>query len=188
MKKNQGMTLIELIMVIAIMGVLLGLVIPSLNALLGYEAQKAGEKLYSSIEEARTEAMSRLAGEMKLFKKDGSYYTTLCYSSGKSNDYKMQQQEPELIGNRRVTISYALKDTPNMWKPIDETGIILTYDRTTGGFRTLQSEWASIDKDNVEVKFRDTDKYCGKIKITGGLRTSIFTFNIESGTFQKGGA
>lgn len=192
MKKNKGMSLIELVIVIALVGILLGLVVPSLNALLGYEAQKATEKIYASLEGSRTEAMSRMTGGIRIYQHNGNYYTQMNYNGGQAQNFAMLLQQEEQIANRRVRISYEVKGAPDTWLPIDDTGIILLYDRTTGGFRSLQSAWPSVNvvKDpagnlsTLGVTVNDSGKYCTRIKITGGLRTRIITFNIETGTFQ----
>ena len=61
--RNKGFTLIEVIIVVAIFAVLLGILIPSLNPILGFRVQRASEAIGGALDRTKTEAMNRLVAE-----------------------------------------------------------------------------------------------------------------------------
>mgnify|MGYP004717111285 FL=1 len=65
-EKNKGFTLIEVIIVVAIFAILLGIMIPSLNSILGFHVRRTTESVSGALDRTKTEAMNRLAAEFKL--------------------------------------------------------------------------------------------------------------------------
>lgn len=75
-KKNQGFTLVEMVITVAIFAILLGIISPSLNSVLGFRVQRSTNSIASALDKTRREAMSRLVGEMKLEYRSDGYYIT----------------------------------------------------------------------------------------------------------------
>lgn len=81
--KNRGFTLIELIVVIAVMTILLGIAIPSLNSILGFRVNRAANSIASALDKTRTEAMNRLVGEMKLEKEQTDIISAIIWTEAR---------------------------------------------------------------------------------------------------------
>ena len=67
-QKNKGFTLVEMVITVTIFAILLGILVPSLNSILGFRAQRAANSIASALDKTKIEASNRLVGEMKLEK------------------------------------------------------------------------------------------------------------------------
>ena len=67
-QKNKGFTLVEMVITVAIFAILLGILVPSLNSILGFRVQRAANSIASALDKTKIEASNRLVGEMKLEK------------------------------------------------------------------------------------------------------------------------
>lgn len=65
-QKNKGFTLVEMVITVAIFAILLGILVPSLNSILGFRVQRAANSIASALDKTKIEASNRLVGEMKL--------------------------------------------------------------------------------------------------------------------------
>lgn len=109
---DRGFSLVELIVVIAIMAVLLGVMALSLNLLMGTEAKQACSKLDGQLNEVKTSAMSRYDETLKL-----KYYS---------------KADTDAVTGAKNGIDkpgyYAVKDITTLTNPIEKTE---DYDPTT---------------------------------------------------------
>ena len=192
MKRDQnGFTLIELVIVISIMAILLGVLIPSFNSILGFEAQKATKNIEAALSKTKVEAMNRLVGEMKLEYREDGYYITYYLDRGEESRSRSSLADQEIkIANAKVNISYQLSDgiEVNMKEAV-KSSLILTYNRDTGAFRPVQTDVLSpqavqkaID-DVTNIPFLDSGKQCEWIKIQCGFRTRTIVLHQESGSY-----
>lgn len=183
--KDKGFTLVEMMIVLSIFAILLGILIPSLNALVDYRATRAAKSISSGLERMRTEAMSRLVAEMKIEKKSDGYYISYCLHKGKQAG--MVWTDEEKIAPARTSIKYRL----DMKDPAEiKTGesIILTVDRSTKGFRPLQSEAVTTDEvnalidNNEDIAYHDIDgAECYDIIVSGTVKKRIISLNQTTG-------
>lgn len=194
-KNNRGFTLVEIIIVVAIFTILLGIMAPSLNSILGFRVQRTTGSIAAALDKTKTEAMSRLVGEMELSRKKDGYYISFYLDRGKSAEpHRVKREQPEKIAPRNmlVQIKKTGVDTPLEMNVNDS--LILTYDRSDGSFRAIQNGY--MDGSDItgaltagqDVQFKDIElsnekQYCEEIIISGGFRKRIIMLNQGTGSY-----
>ena len=187
--KNRGFTLIELIVVIAVMTILLGIAIPSLNSILGFRVNRAANSIASALDKTRTEAMNRLVGEMKLEKRADGYYISYYLDRGKAGRKSdVQQDQPEKIAPARTQISYSVNGG-NESVLQEGQSIIITYDRATGAFLPLQDNtWSQNDILSTltagnDIPLKREGNYCTQNTVRSGSRYKTLQLIQETGKY-----
>lgn len=189
-QKNKGFTLVEMVITVAIFAILLGILVPSLNSILGFRTQRAANSIASALDKTKIEASNRLVGEMKLEKLDDGYYISYYLDRGKvGSESNVEQDQAEKIAPARTLISYMTDD--NVTHPM-ETGdsIVLTYDRATGGFLPLQeTTWTQKEilselKDGKDIPLTREGSYCTAIIVQGGRRIKTINMDINTGKYE----
>ena len=84
-KRNRGFTLVEMVVIISIFVILLGIMVPSLNSILGFRVQRAANSIASALDKTKIEASNRLVGEMMLERREDGYYISYIIDRGKVN-------------------------------------------------------------------------------------------------------
>ena len=197
---NRGFTLVEMIVVISIFAILLGILIPSLNSLIDYRAERAAKSIKTGFERLRTEAESQLVAEMKLEKKSDGYYISYCIYKGKKSG--MVWTEEQKIAPAKTKIEYKLDDlyqkgeiNGRSYQEIKEgetNALLFTIDRNKGGFRALQEkqvttgEVESFLENNKDLTYHDlksnnVEAVCYYIRVSGRVKKSIITLHQKTG-------
>lgn len=207
---NRGFTLVEMIVVISIFAILLGILIPSLNSLIDYRAERAAKSIKTGFERLRTEAGSQLVAEMKLEKKSDGYYISYCIYKGKKSG--MVWTEEQKIAPAKTKIEYKLDDlyqkgeiNGQNYQEIKEGethALLFTIDRNKGGFRALQEEQVTTDEvesflehnedltyhdeNNKDLTYHDlksnnVEAVCCYIRVSGRVKKSIITLHQKTG-------
>lgn len=193
-EENKGFTLIEVIIVVAIFATLLGIMIPSLNSVLGFHVRRTTESICSALDRTKSEAMNRLVAEVKLSYVAGDgYYITYYLDRGKDggSDEKVRDDQAEKIAPAKTRISYTDDRgvVRNMWES-GNTSLILTYNRATGGFRQIQTEIIGQEQildqldQGKDVAFHDSGSYCQSMTILGGGSQKSIQLNKDAGTYK----
>ena len=192
--RNKGFTLIEVIIVVAILAVLLGILVPSLNPILGFRVQRASEAIGGALDRTKTEAMNRLVAEVKIsYVAEDGYYITYYLDRGKSSssDEQIKADQPEKIAPAKTQISYTDDQgtVHRLWES-GQSALILTYDRATGGFRQIQED--TIGQETIlaqlesgqDIVFHDSGYYCTKITIRGGQKQRSLMLDKVTGSYK----
>lgn len=189
-QKNKGFTLIEMVITVAIFAILLGILVPSLNSILGFRAQRAANSIASALDKTKIEASNRLVGEMKLEKLDDGYYISYYLDRGKvGTESNVEQDQAEKIAPARTLISYVTDDNETHQMKTGDS-IVLTYDRATGGFLPLQeTTWtqkailAELDA-GKDIPLTREGSYCTAIIVQGGRRIKTINMDINTGKYE----
>ena len=186
-----------MIVVVSIFAILLGIMIPSLNSILGFRVQRATESIAAALDQTKIEASGRLVGAMKLEKRSDGFYISYILDRGKVGDkdnIKTNENE-EKIAPSKTSISYYIKNSSEEKYLTDENpSIVITYDRATGAFLPLMKTGGWEDFDVLtEVQNADSylnsmqldgSQYCSKIVVKGGSRTRTIILIPETGKYE----
>ena len=149
-KNNKGFSLTELIVVIAIMGVVMVGGVITMGLLYSASAKEASSKLNSALNKTRTECMSKSSASVELYedKTDSKYYIIYEVSG--------TTQTPILVGDSRVVISYTdSKGDPHTIS--EDNKLKISFDRETGALNQINETGDPI--------------YCKEINIEAGHKT-----------------
>ena len=189
-QKNKGFTLVEMVITVAIFAILLGILVPSLNSILGFRTQRAANSIASALDKTKIEASNRLVDEMKLEKLDDGYYISYYLDRGKvGTESNVEQDQAEKIAPARTLISY-VTDNNETYQMETGDSIVLTYDRATGGFLPLQeTTWtqkailAELDA-GKDIPLTREGSYCTAIIVQGGRRIKTINMDINTGKYE----
>ena len=192
-KKNRGFTLVEMIITVSIFAILLGILVPSLNSIIGFRVQKATNSIASALDKTKIEASNRLVGEMRLEKRLDGYYISYILDRGKVNgkeNIKWNEDE-EKIAPVKTSIAYKVYRNDEKREMRVGDSIIITYDRATGGFLPLQVQseayWENIDIFGTLKRGGSLfieGEYCDQIIISGGSRKRTIQLYRETGKYD----
>lgn len=199
-KKNRGFTLVEMVVIISIFVLLLGIMVPSLNSILGFRVQRAANSIASALDKTKIEESSRLIGEMKLEKRSDGYYISYILDRGKVNGQEniKTNEDEEKIAPSRTQISYVING--NEQQLAENESIVITYDRATGAFLPVQQQsencWNDFDSWAWEALRKGNSIYadradqltnlgnCERIVVKGGSRIRNIIFYKDTGKYE----
>lgn len=160
MKNNKGFSLLELIVVIAILAILSAIVTGAVMNRAGWKVKKASELLDTVIGETKTEAMSKSRASLTIFKESsGDYYIQI---TGK---------EKEKLGDGNMTISYTVEGAAVETVIEPSSPLQFSFSRSSGAFTPI------IDGKNPDGSWRYRTEgtgesaamvYCNGIMIKSG--------------------
>ena len=175
--KNKGFSLIELIVVMAIVALAGTLAWTSINAVFGFEAKKTVQYIYGALEKTKVEQMTK-AGDSYLFlytNNDGVFLDL--YENGVKvlNEF----EDGNKIGSSKVSVTYKL-DGSEKPQTLDSEGIVLAFNRSDGSFKTA-GEALELHRENYSSS---SERYYISITVSSGSTTRSITLYPNTGKFE----
>ena len=154
-KDNRGYTLIEMIIVMAIVMITLFFFITGINLLLSLPSRQCSRELRAAIEKVRIDTMGRNAAGLRIYRKtDGVYVQEVIFDK----EGNTQLGEEQKIGRKRVVVDC----TGDFTGKLNEAGVTLSFKRDTGGFYC---------KDDAHLVGTETAQYVSQFDVMSGGKT-----------------
>lgn len=131
-QNNNGYSLVEIIIVIAIMAILTGGVFFSINMVFGANAKTCANDLKNAISQCKVNTMGKSDAALEIYR-DSSNQCIYAKQWIKES-YGWQAKEPEKISNAKVYVTYTTDGT-NFQELDDTKSIFIGFDRSSGSFR-----------------------------------------------------
>lgn len=144
-RDNRGLSLIEMIIVIAILTVVSGTVVLGISVAISKPAEECARKIQQSLEGARVYAMGKQKLTVSFYTDHGEVYVQ---ETATAPDGSVTAKVPVKIG-KGVKVSYQLEGAAG-YTELTGTPVIFSYDRATGGFNKSECSPGFCDKIKVE--------------------------------------
>lgn len=129
-KDNRGISLVEIIMVLALMTVVAGALMYGIGLISGKPAQKCANKIVFSLERHRTTAMGKAEGTSYTLKQDAGKEVMLVEKIKEANGTVKETTIP--IGENTVEVTYNCGGTVT---PLVGNPLVLEFERGSGAFK-----------------------------------------------------
>lgn len=164
-KDNRGVSLIELVVVLAIMAVMMASVGISVSVLSRKSVDKCAERLKQVMQSNRSATMGRYDSKLEIYIEDGMLYAREYTKRDASSAYVGQNPVELGVDDIRLEIEAAAGDGSSSVSCVlgDVGGVsrlILQFDRSSGGLKKMPAEMGSTL----------AGKYCTKITLTRGTK------------------
>lgn len=158
MCKNKGFSLVELIVVIAIMAVMTGLVSMGIGAISGLEAKECAMDLDGYLKQAKTSALSKEGQKLTIQKDstDQNYYVLFAVQKwGKDalgNAVSTEEvTSKELIASDSVTITCHITNGSVYTIGTDAQSVAISFNRSSGAYEDVFVDAAKITGENCDL-------------------------------------
>ena len=172
--RNQGFSLVELIVVIAIMAIVTAGAVAGISAMTGAKLNSCSSNLIAGLEQTKVNALSKSAAEL----------TLTCDADG---NYVMSKtgEADQTIGDNKIIITYQYKDSTgaDINKTVSASdSLIISYRRGSGAFLPIIDSVDEADHSYIYVvDGAGMEMYCETITLTRGSRTKIIHLVKDTG-------
>lgn len=155
MRSDKGFSLIELIVVIAILSIVSAAAVMGYRSLSPWQVSKCISGIDSSLDKAKVTALSKSDAEFSIYKNSEGYHIKIITAGGNT------EEENKLISGPAVTVSYTATDGSNtVIGEGEENALKLKFDRSSGAFKPIGTD--STDKSiyctTIVAKLKSTSK------------------------------
>lgn len=147
-RDDRGLSLVEMVIVIAILAVVSGTVVLGISAAISKPAEECARKIQQSLQSARVYTMGKQTLSLKFYMEDGCVYVE---ETATMPDGSSKTKTPVKIGAKGVKVSYKLEEAAD-YSDLGDSGhaLVLSYNRATGGFNKPVGMPKFCDKIRVE--------------------------------------
>lgn len=152
-QENKGFSLVELIVVIAIMTILTGLISAGIGMAVSKPADECIDKLKASLQSIRVTSMGKFDAHIEIYKKGDQIYAKEYYTEDSSG---RETTKENIVGFKGVQVFYEINNSGSYTELVDGgTPLVIYYDRSSGAFSNAL-----------------TGYYCTRIKAVKNSRTA----------------
>ena len=177
--RDKGYSLIELVVVIAIMAILVGVFTISISSLSGRKVNKCADEIVATLERARVLTLGKEQNQVEFrlfYDETEKQYRAQIYQGGVAVTDRVIGKDPieiKVTFENDVTMEYKLADgiikgsAPYVVSGVGEEGLFLVFNRSSGAFEQ--------GTNTVGNSSSDVRSYCSKIIVSSGSRTIEIT-------------
>lgn len=131
-ENNKGYSLIELLIVIAIMAFLAGTTLFSISMIFGAGAKACANNIKEALAENKVTAMGKSEAKLEIYRDaaDDCVYVKQWVKKGDT----WESKDPEKLGNSRVYVAYVPKEETDATELTAGSSLQICYDRSNGSF------------------------------------------------------
>ena len=180
MKNNRGYSLVELVIVIAIIAVMGTFMFLGFGLLTGQNARECANDLSAALDKEKNYALTRSAMVdcyLELVYHDNAYYVRNAYVRGTSEDDWVMAEE-EKIGKGSVTVKYYLpgedrKQYKDVGHSVKDKSLKFVFDRVSGAYKLF------LESDGTKGAMKEINE-TGTAQIKGGTEVSCAGITVYS--------
>lgn len=174
-KNNQGMSLVEIVIVVAIMAVLTAIMSIGVGSVLSRPADECAQKIVSTVQDARVTAMGKRSCELSLKQASNGAVINVVQTISNKADKSDAKTTTTKVGEKGITVTVTnSKDESFKLYEVDALQII--YNRETGGFK--EAKYTTLSDGNAHTE------YIKEIKVEKGNRTRTIKFYYLTGKVE----
>ena len=173
-KKNGGFSLVELVVVMAIMVVMASGSVLLFSSMSSYKCKTAKDQICTNLKETKTEALAKQTEWMEICKDSNGFKIKRSYNA---NDTNLSS---------KIRISYVEQGAAAETEIDSSHSLILTYTRGSGAFEGIKTSTTPDSEGKLPDQMNGTSiVYCEKIHVQNLARTKGYTItlNQETGKF-----
>lgn len=169
-KDNRGMSLVEIIIVIALISVITGIVGYGISLIGNKPVEECAKKVEMALNQNRINSMGKLSAWLEFYMEDGCLMVKECFNN--TNDASQTQTTTTPIGAKGVymSITYDAGSSHDINESVTEDSALrVAFARDSGAVKAF------------EIKEGGLEQKCKQIKIYKGSYEKIITLDLVTG-------